>query len=76
MPRVNFRNDFFEKRRSTSWYEKEFEALILDRSQQIFPRWTVVPFDAPIVGEDGTVKKPDLALLDPKYREWWIVEDE
>jgi len=76
MPRVTFRDIDYERKSSTSWIEKEFEDLIIAKAKQIFPRWIVVPFFAAVVSPDGVIKKPDLALIDSEYREWWIVEIE
>jgi hypothetical protein len=35
-----------------------------------------VPFSAIVEGDNGIRKKPDLALIDEQYREWWVVEVE
>jgi len=76
MPRVTYKNDVFERKMSTSWTEKDFEDLIRTRDLQIFPRWITIPFSANVKSPDGVTKKPDLALIDHEYREWWIVEVE
>jgi hypothetical protein len=76
MPRLLVGDAYFEVVDSTSWYERDFESLIVARSQRIFPRWRCVQFTATVEGDDGTRKKPDLALIDEQYREWWVVEVE
>jgi hypothetical protein len=35
-----------------------------------------VPFKTDVTGEDGATKRPDVALIDRSYREWWVVEVE
>lgn len=76
MPRIVYGNATFEPVSSRSWYERDFEAMVLARAAQIFPRWICVPFYMSVEGPDGTVRKPDLALIDTHYREWWVVEIE
>lgn len=76
MPRVVYREVTFERISSRSWYERDFENLVSQRVDRIFPRWTCVPFTASVFADDGTEKRPDLALIDEQYREWWVVEVE
>lgn len=75
MPRVVYRGSGFERVPSTSWLEKEFENLVYQRSMEIFPRWIPARFTAS-VSAHGETKRPDLALIDPHYRAWWVVEVE
>lgn len=55
--------------------ESEYEALILDRKASIFPGWQVSEFKRPVDGFEGR-RVPDLALIAPDFREWWVVEIE
>lgn len=76
MARLLAEGSWFESVRSQSWYEREFEDVVVDRAPQLFPRWTCVQFTETVEGDDGTRKQPDLALIDEHYREWWVVEVE
>lgn len=76
MPRIVYGRGTYEPVSSRSWYERDFEAMVLSRAELIFPRWTCVPFYTSVEGPDGTIRKPDLALIDAHYREWWVVEVE
>jgi hypothetical protein len=74
--RVLFNKVWFESVRSQSWYEADYEQIIFDYCQDLFPQWIPAPFKTDVIGEDGTIKRPDLALIDRSYREWWVVEVE
>ena len=76
MARLLVGNTWYEPVRPQSWFERDYEALVLAQAPDLFPAWQCVPFNETIVGEDGTRKKPDLALVDPLYRQWWVVEIE
>lgn len=65
----------FEGLSSRALLEHEYERLVLDRSAAIFPGFIVVPF-RPVLVYEGVPKKPDLAIIDPRYRAWWVVEVE
>jgi len=74
--RVLFDKVWFDAIRSQSWYEADYEKIIIDHCMDLFPQWILVPFKTDVVGEDGATKRPDFALVDYSYREWWIVEVE
>ena len=76
MARIYFNKASFESVRSESWNEADFEQVILSNASILFPQWIAVPFKVNVTGEDGTVKQPDLALIDHSYRRWCVVEVE
>lgn len=76
MARLLVGAEWFESIRPQSWRESDFEAVVLAHAPRLFPAWRCVPFNATIEGEDGARKKPDLALVDHEYRQWWVVEIE
>jgi hypothetical protein len=76
MARVYFNRTWFTSIRSDSWNESDYESVVLSNANVLFPQWVVVPFKTNVVGEDGTVKQPDIALIDHKYRRWCVVEVE
>lgn len=74
--RVYFNQTWFNSVRSQSWYEADYEQVVIDHAPDLFPDWIVVPFKTVVVGENGAVKQPDLALIDASYRRWCVVEVE
>jgi hypothetical protein len=60
---------------SSALFEREYQSLILQEAGQIFPDLRVLPFSEP-VSYEGIWKKPDVALLDPRCRAWWVGEVE
>jgi hypothetical protein len=60
---------------SSAFLESEYERLIIQEAPQLFPELRVVPFSEP-VQHDGIWKRPDLALIDPECRVWWVGEVE
>jgi len=76
MPRLLVGQEWYESIRSQSWLERDYEAVVVNQAPQLFPSWRCVPFYETVEGEDGTRKRPDLALVDVEYRQWWVVEIE
>jgi hypothetical protein len=73
--RLLVEDERYEGLASAALLEHEYERLILDRAPAVFPGFTVVPFTPTLVYE-GVPKKPDLAIIDPDYRTWWVGEVE
>lgn len=67
--------DWFEPVASEGQYESDFENLVVTRAAWLFPDHHVVPFKIHVESEEGR-KIPDLALVDRRYRRWWVVEVE
>jgi hypothetical protein len=76
MARLLVGHTWYETIGSRSWSEQDYEALVLAEASNLFPSWRCVRFKASIEGDDGVRKKPDLALVDHHYRQWWVVEIE
>ena len=76
MARILFKESWFNSVRSNSWNETDFENLVISNAEDLFPGWIPVKFKADVVGNDGVTKRPDLALIDPQYRKWCVVEVE
>jgi hypothetical protein len=74
--RIFFKERWFNSVRSNSWNESDFENLVISKAGDLFPGWIPVKFKADVVGPDGVTKRPDLALIDPQYRKWCVVEVE
>lgn len=60
---------------STAFLEREYERLITQEAADLFPGLIVVPFKEAVEYE-GVWKKPDLAIIDPECRVWWVAEVE
>ena len=76
MARVYFNQTWFESVRSESWNEADYEQVVMNNAGILFPQWIAVPFKTNVVGDDGTIKQPDIALIDRSYRRWCVVEVE
>lgn len=76
MPRLLVGGHWYEAVTSRSWLERDFERVVIDRANQLFPGWRCAEFRETVEGEDGTRKQPDLALVDRHCRRWWVVEVE
>ena len=67
--------EWFDSLSSEGQYESDFESIVLSRSDILFPQYFALPFKIPVESENGR-RIPDLALIDRKYRHWWVVEVE
>ena len=76
MARVFFNKVWFDSVRSESWHEADYENVVISNADILFPQWIVVPFKTNVIGDDGTVKQPDMALIDRSYRRWCVIEVE
>jgi hypothetical protein len=75
MARLLVGSEWYEGLASTAHYEFEFETLVEQHAQTLFPGWTPVAFKVDVESESGR-RRPDLALIDDQYRAWWVVEVE
>jgi len=75
MARVLLKGAFFEELAPGSMLETDFESLVINKGNLIFPDFLVVPFKATVSSDDDSAKA-DLALIERSYREWWVVEVE
>lgn len=67
--------EFFDSVNSDSIYEGDFEALLLSHADLLYPDFHLLPFKGLVQSEYGS-GRPDLALVDKRYRCWWVVEVE
>lgn len=75
MPRLFIESQRYEALASTALHEHEYQALILQYADALFPGLIVVPFNKTVY-YDGVSKKADLAIIEPRYRQWWVGEVE
>jgi hypothetical protein len=76
MARILFNSAWFESVRSNSWNEIDYEKVVISNAGLLFREWIAVPFKTDVIGEDGTTRQPDIALIDRNYRRWCVVEVE
>lgn len=78
MTRLLVSNEWYERIDPASYFEKDFEDRLLANAAVIFEGWRVVSFKVDVFARDSGYgpKRPDLALIHPEYREWWVVEVE
>lgn len=75
MARILFKDVFFEELAPGSMIETDFERIVIDRGNLVFPDFLVVPFKKTVSSEDDSAKA-DLALIERNYKSWWVVEVE
>jgi hypothetical protein len=75
MARLLSRGEFYEKVSAQSVFEEDFERLLVANAADLYPSWHCLPFKQVVESEFGPAKS-DLALVDRKYRRWWVVEVE
>jgi hypothetical protein len=61
---------------SAAFLEHEYERLVLEHADALFPGFLALPFNKKVCDDEGVCKKPDIALIDPGYRTWWVGEVE
>lgn len=75
MAKILINGEWFNEVSPSALYESEFENIITSQAQYIFTEYYVCPFKTEVYTDEDIVK-PDLALIDKKYRGWWVVEVE
>ncbi len=75
MPRLLIEGQRFEALSSNALYEGQYTRLLLQHADVLFPGLLAIDF-TPIVVHDSVGKRPDLALIEPGYGRWWVVEVE
>ncbi len=73
MARVLLKDAFFQELAPGSMLETDFESVVINKGNLIFPGFFVVPFKVTVSSDDDSAKA-DLALIERSYREWWVVE--
>ena len=73
MARLLVNGEWYESLASTAYYEAEYERLILEQSEMLYPHHRMVSF-RPTLASDGNTAKPDFALIAKDYASWFVVE--
>jgi len=75
MSRILIDNEWYEQLAPTTLLESEYERIILQKASILFPAYHMVRFKTLVCDEEGSTRA-DLALIEKKYRDWWVVEVE
>lgn len=75
MAKLLINDDWYDEIAPTALYETEFEQIVIAKADLLYPEYRAVPFKK-IVFSEVSSAKPDLALIDVHYRDWWVVEIE
>lgn len=75
MARLLVNQEWYDSVSSSSYWEAEYERLIETNARVLFPGYRFLNFKTPIESQYDT-RKPDSALIEQRYREWWVVEFE
>jgi hypothetical protein len=75
MARLLVGDEWYEAVAPGSYFEADYEAYLMQNADALFPGYYLCRFTQAVTSEHGT-SKPDLALVDQEYREWWVVEVE
>ena len=72
MPKLLFKNEWYEPLQPNAVLDTAFEAMLLERAAALFPGFMPVPFHYRVSNSAGH-SSPQLALVDSSYRSWWLV---
>lgn len=75
MARLLLRGEYYDSVSPHALREDDYERLLLANAAHLYPSWHVVRFKEIVESEYGKAKA-DLALVDRRYRRWWVVEVE
>ena len=75
MSRMLIAGEWYENLASNSYWEAEYERLVLNNAATLYPDYIAVPFKMTVQSDRGA-SKADLALIAPDYQMWWVVEVE
>ena len=56
--------------------EADFEAASKNALEIVFPDFWVIKFNQYILGEEGSRRRPDLAMIHKNYKKWIVIEVE
>jgi hypothetical protein len=73
MPKILHDNEWYDGLTSSALYEAEFERIVLQKSKLLFPGFLPAAYKRTVYS-DIDAARPDYALIEDGYREWWIVE--
>lgn len=75
MARILLKGEWYEALLPDAIYESEYEDLIIEQSQWLFPQYHTIPFKKTLESEFGN-GRPDVALIAQDFSHWWLIEVE
>ena len=75
MAKILHNGDWYEQLSTEALYEEEYERILSEHADSLFPTYRLVPFKKTVYSEMRAAKA-DFALVHKKYRDWWVVEAE
>lgn len=75
MARLLVRDEWYDALSPGSVFETDFERLLLTHAPTLYPDFFLVSFKKRVESPYG-VAIADLALIDKRFRDWWVVEVE
>ncbi|MCO5099197.1 MAG: hypothetical protein M9884_17275 [Rhodocyclaceae bacterium] len=75
MAKILHNGDWYEQLSTEALYEEEYERILAEHADSLFPSYKLLPFKK-IVYSETRAAKADFALVHKKYRDWWVVEAE
>lgn len=75
MAKILHNGDWFEQLSTEALYEEEYELLLIQHADSLFPAYKLVKFKKTVYS-DASAAKADFALVHQRYRDWWVVEAE
>ena len=77
MARILYGTEWFEEITSRGHSEHEYEKILQQEANKLFPNYYFVPFKTTVYSElDSDFRAPDFALIHRTYSAWWVVEIE
>ena len=75
MTRIVEGGEVYEDISSSYLSEKQFEKIVIQESDTLYPEYYAVQFKKTVSSEEGKAEA-DMALVHKGYKEWWVVEVE
>lgn len=75
MARILHDGEWYEQLSTAALYEEDYERLLFQHGESLFPSYHLVPFKMTVYSESAGAKA-DFALVHKNYRDWWVVEVE
>ena len=73
MSKILREDEWYDALTSSTLYEIEFERIAFQKSKLLFPGFIPSIFKQTVYS-DMDAARPDYALIEQQYRQWWIVE--
>ena len=75
MARILVRDQWYRQLSPGTLYESEFERVIQQHAEILYPGYFLVPFKVTVQSDEDSARA-DFALVSKNYTSWWVVEVE